>query len=77
MKKYHIDVFYSEEDEGYIANISDLEFCSAFGNTSEEALKEVLKAKDAWIRSSKKAHVYKPVRKFKRFAFHGKIAKKK
>ena len=74
MKKYHIDVFYSEEDEGYIANIPNLEFCSAFGDTPEEALKEVLKAKKAWIISNKKSN--KPVRKFKRFTFHGKIAKK-
>ena len=76
MKKYHIDVFYSEEDEGYIANIPDLEFCSAFGNTPEEALKEVLKAKEAWIKSSKKTYAYRPVHKFKRFIFHRKKAKK-
>jgi hypothetical protein len=29
MKDYHINVFYSEADEGYIADISDLKFCSA------------------------------------------------
>ncbi|TXT35143.1 MAG: hypothetical protein FD138_1495 [Planctomycetota bacterium] len=37
MKDYHINVFYSEEDEGYIADIPDLEFCSAFGDTPETA----------------------------------------
>jgi predicted RNase H-like HicB family nuclease len=31
MKDYHINIFYSEEDEGYIADIPDLEACSAFG----------------------------------------------
>jgi len=46
---YHINVFYSEEDEGYIADIPDLEACSAFGSTPEEALAEVQKAKEAWI----------------------------
>jgi predicted RNase H-like HicB family nuclease len=49
MKDYHINVFYSEEDDGYIADIPDLKFCSAFGSTQEEALREVLKAKEAWI----------------------------
>jgi predicted RNase H-like HicB family nuclease len=49
MKDYHIDIFYSEEDEGYIANIPDLRFCSAFGDTPEEALKEVLIAKSLWL----------------------------
>jgi predicted RNase H-like HicB family nuclease len=57
MKDYHINIFYSDDDEGYIADIPDLNHCSAFGQTPEEALSEVLKAKDAWIeaaRSNKK-----------------------
>ena len=53
MKDYHINIFYSDEDEGYIADIPDLEACSAFGNTAEEALREVKTAKDAWIESAK------------------------
>ena len=46
---YHINIFYSEEDEGYIADIPDLVSCSAFGTTPEEALKELSLAKDAWL----------------------------
>lgn len=49
MKDYHINLFFSEEDEGYIADIPDLKSCSAFGKTPEIALKEVLKAKAAWL----------------------------
>jgi predicted RNase H-like HicB family nuclease len=30
---YHINVFYGEEDGGYIAGIPDLKACSAFGAT--------------------------------------------
>jgi len=52
MKDYHINVFFSEEDEGYIADIPDLKHCSAFGATPEEALQEVLKAKEAWIEAA-------------------------
>jgi predicted RNase H-like HicB family nuclease len=52
MKDYHINIFYSDEDEGYIADIPDLKFCSAFGDTPEEALKEVLIAKDAWFEAA-------------------------
>ena len=47
MKDYHINIFYSEEDGGYIADVPDLSSCSAFGNTPEEALAEVEKAKEA------------------------------
>ncbi|MFN6464715.1 MAG: type II toxin-antitoxin system HicB family antitoxin [Nostoc sp. DedVER02] len=52
MKNYHINIFYSQEDEGYIADIPDLKYCSAFGST-EEALREVLKAKEAWLDAAK------------------------
>lgn len=49
MKDYHINIFYSEEDGGYIADIPDLQACSAFGNTPAEALAEVEIAKAAWL----------------------------
>lgn len=49
MRDYHINIFYSEEDGGYIADIPDLKFCSAFGETPEEALSEVQTAKRAWL----------------------------
>ena len=39
--KYPVEIFYSAEDEGYIANVPDLPYCSAFGETPEEALREV------------------------------------
>lgn len=53
MKDYHINIFYSEEDGGYIADIPDLEGCSAFGNTPEEALKQVEIAKAAWLEAAR------------------------
>ena len=49
MKDFHINIFYSEEDEGYVADIPDLAHCSAFGETPEQALAEVLKAKTVWL----------------------------
>jgi predicted RNase H-like HicB family nuclease len=55
MKDYHVNVFSSDEDEGYIADIPDLRHCSAFGATPQEALAEVLKAKEAWIKAAKAA----------------------
>ena len=52
MKDYHINIFFSDEDGGYVADIPDLSHCSAFGETPEEALAEVLKAKAAWIEAA-------------------------
>lgn len=54
MSDYHINIFYSEEDCGYIADIPDLEHCSAFGETPEEALAELAKAKRAWLAAARK-----------------------
>lgn len=55
MSDYHINIFYSEEDGGYIADIPDLEACSAFGETPEVALAEVERAKEAWLEAARKA----------------------
>lgn len=49
MSDYHINIFFSDLDGGYIADIPDLAYCSAFGETPEEALAEVLIAKAAWL----------------------------
>jgi len=53
MKDYHINIFYSDEDGGYIADIPDLESGSAFGRTPEEALAQVEQAKAAWLDAAK------------------------
>jgi len=52
---YHINIFYSDEDGGYIADIPDLDSCSAFGRTADEALAEVERAKTAWIAAARAA----------------------
>jgi len=53
MSDYHINIFYSEEDGGYIADIPDLESCSAFGETPEQALAELERAKEAWLEAAR------------------------
>lgn len=55
MRDYHINIFYSNEDEAYIADIPDLKYCSAHGRTYEEALAEVLIAKAAWLEVAQEA----------------------
>jgi predicted RNase H-like HicB family nuclease len=54
MKDYHINVLYSEQDRCYVADIPDLKFCSALGATPEEAVREVLQAKSAWLEAAKR-----------------------
>jgi predicted RNase H-like HicB family nuclease len=54
MFKYTIEIFYSEEDGGYIAVVPELSGCSAFGETEEEALGEVKIAMDLWLEVAEK-----------------------
>jgi len=49
MTGYHINLFYREEDGGWIADIPDLAMCSAFGETPQDALREVLVAQEGWL----------------------------
>jgi predicted RNase H-like HicB family nuclease len=53
VSEYHINLFWSEEDGCWIADIPDLKFCSAHGETPDEALREVTIAKKAWLASAK------------------------
>ena len=53
MKDHHINVFWSDEDDCYVADIPDFEYCSAFGDTPEEALAEVLIAKKGWMETAR------------------------
>ena len=52
--KYAIEIFYSDEDEGYIAVVPELPGCSAFGETEEEALGEVKIAMELWLETARK-----------------------
>ena len=65
MNKYHIDVFYSEDDEGYIANIPDLQYCSAFGETPQDALNEVLTAQELWLETAQENGLKIPEAKYR------------
>ncbi len=47
--KYTIEIFYSDEDGGFIAVVPELPGCSAFGVTEEEALEEVKVAIELWM----------------------------
>ena len=55
MRDYHINIFYSDEDEGYIADIPDLVACSAFGKTPAQALEQLHIARRAWLKAAKAA----------------------
>jgi predicted RNase H-like HicB family nuclease len=61
---YPILIFWSDDDNCFIADIPDLSFCTGFGKTPEEALKEVIDAQTAWISSAKMDGVALPKSRF-------------
>jgi predicted RNase H-like HicB family nuclease len=52
---YPVQVFWSDEDDGYIAVAPDLPGCSAFGETAEEAIQESRAAIEAWLEAAREA----------------------
>jgi predicted RNase H-like HicB family nuclease len=67
---YHINIFYSDDDGGYIADIPDLPHCSAFGATPDEALREVLQAKTAWLETALEQQRPVPAARYKPLIYH-------
>ena len=48
---YHINLFWSAEDESWIADVPDLKHCSAHGATPEQAAAEIAIAIEAFVES--------------------------
>ena len=55
VSRYPAEVFWSDEDEGYIAVAPDLPGCSAWGISEAEALAELRQAIGAWIGAAQAA----------------------
>jgi predicted RNase H-like HicB family nuclease len=53
MNHYPLEVFWSHEDGGFIAEAPDLPGCSAFGQDEEEAVKEAQDAIASWLAAAK------------------------
>jgi predicted RNase H-like HicB family nuclease len=49
MDRYTVTIFWSDEDQAYIAVADELDGCSAWGGTREEALKELKTAMELWL----------------------------
>jgi predicted RNase H-like HicB family nuclease len=58
--KYTLQMFWSEEDEGYIVICQEFAGFSAFGETREEALRESQTALDLMIESYKNSNLPLP-----------------
>jgi predicted RNase H-like HicB family nuclease len=53
MDKYEVIVYWSEEDNAFIAEVPELPGCAADGKTREEALKNVEVIIKEWIETAR------------------------
>ena len=53
MYKYETIIYWSNEDECFVAEVPELSGCMAHGNTDEEAIYNVKQAIDLWIETAK------------------------
>jgi len=51
-RRYHINLFWSDRDGCWVADVPDLKTCSAFGESPEEALAEARVAIEGWIETA-------------------------
>jgi predicted RNase H-like HicB family nuclease len=49
MYKYEIILYWSNEDNAFVAEVPELPGCMAHGNTQEDALRSINEAMQLWI----------------------------
>lgn len=50
---YHINLFWSGDDGCWIADVPDLHYCSAHGETPSEAIAEIQLAMECWLETAR------------------------
>ena len=55
MNHYPLNIFWSAEDDGFIADVPDLPGCSAWGATQADAAREARDAIAAWMKAANAA----------------------
>jgi len=53
MDKYEIIIYWSKDDDAFIAEMPELPGCMAHGNTQESALANVKEAMELWLETAR------------------------
>ena len=67
--KYEVIIFWSDEDDAYIADVPELQGCMAHGDTYETTLTNIKLAMDLWIETAQEFDDPIPEPKGRRLAF--------
>ena len=69
MIKYEVIIYWSEEDQAFIAEVPELPGCAAHGSTPDNALAEAHRAIDLWLHTAKEFSDPIPVPKGRRLTY--------
>ena len=69
MDKYEIIIYWSDEDQAFVADVPELPGCMAHGETHEATLVNIKAAMDLWIETAKEFNDPIPAPKGRRLAF--------
>ena len=51
--RYHVNVFWSDEDQVFIADVPDLRYCTTHGQTRAEAMANAAEVIDMWLETAR------------------------
>ena len=69
MDRYEVIIYWSDEDQVYVAEVPELPGCSAHGDTYESALSNAKRAISLWIETAKEFNDPIPTPKGRRLAY--------
>ena len=72
--RYHINLFWSDEDDCWIADVPDLRPCSAHGATPEEAAARVQDAIEGWLAVARDSGYPIPAARYRPANYAAKVA---
>jgi predicted RNase H-like HicB family nuclease len=69
MERYEIIIYWSDEDQAFVADVPELPGCMAHGTTHESALKNAKAAIRLWIRTAREFNDPVPEPKGRRLVY--------
>ncbi|WP_027358974.1 type II toxin-antitoxin system HicB family antitoxin [Desulforegula conservatrix] len=69
MQKYEIIIYWSNEDQVFVAEVPELSGCMAHGETEEQALKNIKDAIQLWIDTAREFGDHIPEPKGRRLMY--------
>jgi predicted RNase H-like HicB family nuclease len=69
MYRYEVIIYWSDEDEAFVAEVPELPGCAAHGPTAGEALTEAQRAIDIWLETAREFGDPIPAPKGRRLAY--------